>query len=74
MHQSFHAMKPPYRPVPPYLLQPPPYQRVEGTQRHDGDQQSDEEGADHVVTEEVSQGVSWRHRYDDLLPVMENRC
>ena len=58
-----------YGPVPPYLLQPPPYQRVEGAQCHDGDQKGDEEGPDHVVTEEVPQGVGRRHGYDDLLPV-----
>ena len=58
-----------YIPVPPDLLQPPPYQRVECAQSDDGDQQRDEEGPDHVVAEEVSQGVGRRHGYDDLLPV-----
>ena len=55
-------------PVLPNQLQFPPDEGVESAEGGDGDEQRDEEGADHVVAQEVTQGVGWRDLADSLLP------
>ena len=56
-------------PVLPNQLQFPPDEGVESAEGGDGDEQRDEEGADHVVAEEVAPRVGRRHRHHDLVPV-----
>ena len=56
-------------PVLPNQLQFPPDEGVESAEGGDGDEQRDEEGADHVVAQEVTQGVGWRDLADSFLPV-----